>query len=225
MLSFYHRYQKLRDLTTRNKRGILGTADRFLSTPFFIMEASMQVYLYGSHHNLPYRDSPDRCSGIFHPRDFTGKYIHQGISETPIEETDIWPVLMGLHQLDLPFLTHISAFMNMNLQISQNKSSSFLTFAARHWIEITTSHLPTPQTGSFETEILGMNFCLVTLWNNNDGSHSPFHLLHRGLQNSPEIKKPQFWSDFFHEELKAIKVKADLEVKKAADFAKLLSAL
>ncbi len=197
---------------------MLGTADRFLLTSFLIMEASMQVYLYEHTDRSHGGDSTPRCVGIFEPENYLGKTVYTNINGVPAEETDIWPVLMGLHQLDLPFLAHITAFKSML------KESELLCQDGPLWIMITTPHLSESAPGSERTEMLGMDFQLVPIWEDGD-SRTPARLLPKSIREHASVQTPEFWSDFFKTKLLDIKFHADQEAAKASAYAKLFSAM
>lgn len=178
----------------------------------------MQVYLY-EHQDRRYGgDSTPRCVGIFDPENYLGKTVYSNISGVPAEETAIWPVLMGLHQLDLPFLAHITAFKSIL------KATEMLCLEGPLWIMITTPHLHEYTPGSEWTEMLGMNFRLVPLWEDSD-SRTPTKLLPKSIREHVSTQTPDFWSDFFKTKLLDLKFHADQEAAKANAYAKLFSAM
>ncbi len=197
---------------------MLGTADRFLLTSFLIMEASMRVLLYPHHHNLPFWHEPGNCMGVFIPSDFAGKQFEvESGKYLPVSEMDIWPVLLGLRQLELPFWAHVSAFRAHE----ENK----IYPAYRRWIQITTRPLREPILVSKVVKVMENDCNLISVWGHDNGTHSPVELLPKGDWEDPKIKAPEFWSDYFTKELKATKANAEQRVVRAKAFADLFSSL
>src|SRR5688572_25153635 len=97
----------------------------------------MQIALHRGHHALPFWHSPEQPTMIFDPavhgkwsrtiqdESVTDKYVEIDI---PFESTAMWPILMGLHAIDLPLLAHVSTGLH------EGKAHFF----KRMWVQITT---------------------------------------------------------------------------------------
>lgn len=178
----------------------------------------MRVLLYRNHHHLPFWPGPDECMGVFIPSDFAGKQFEVERDKfLPVSEMDIWPVLLGLRQLELPFWAHVSAF--------RADGEKQVWPAYRRWVQITTRPLKEPTSGSRLMADLENTHYQACLWGHDNGTHSPIGLLPKEYWNDPKIKTAEFWSGFFREELLKAKQHADQEAAKAKAFANLFSSM
>lgn len=175
----------------------------------------MKVLLYNNHHQLPFWHHPKQSTLLFDPvalatwvvQKWTpGKYSLPGGGwashawcpdpEAPSATEDfMWPILCGLHALDMPFLAHVSSpFVDGRVESLK-----------RAWVQFST--IP-------DQEVDGIPLCIVDekpvvtcLWGWDNGTYSPYELA--GVRSSkdlkPEHKTPEFWTSFFLQVLQNVR--------------------
>lgn len=164
----------------------------------------MKVLLYADHHHLPFWGGQEQSTLLFDPVVLATWVVQKwtpghhltsdGCSTSHAWRPDpkapsatenyMWPILCGLHALDLPFLAHVSSpFMG-----GQVKSLK------RAWVQF--SNAP-------DQEIDGVPQCIVEgkaivscLWGRDNETYSPYDFL-KVTEVLPEHKTPDFWSSFF----------------------------
>lgn len=196
----------------------------------------MLVALYSNHHHLPfYQGQKPLPQEVFDP-EVHGKRVLTRHAETSWEQKQVvsedwlWPILIGLHQINWPIMAHVSAFR-------EYEDPHEWHYCHRVWVQITTlaeekNEQGIPITvrpkseGAEEVEIL-----VKHLWGSDNGTHTPYEfVLLKGQQEAPpELRLPAFWRDFFMQKLR--ETKAELgeihaaAVKEAAVNAELYSVI
>lgn len=174
----------------------------------------MLVALYSDHHRLPFwPGSKPLPEEMFDP-EVHGKRVFTFNAGTSTEEKQavsdswMWPVLMGLHQIDWPIMAHVSAFCEC-------QGPGLWHFPKRVWIQIST--LPSEKTqegipltvGPKKTADEEPKVLVQHLWGGDNGTRSPYDfVIPQGEREPPpESNQPEFWRDFFMTELRQVKSK------------------
>lgn len=179
----------------------------------------MKIALYTDNHYLPFwHPSPQQPKELFNPTIHGAQVLAVGEGTQPIVESWIWPVLMGLHAIDIPVLAHVSAFHNFE------KPGTWY-YAYRTWVQITT--LPTDVNDAGIPITTKDNKVIVShLWGGDNGTYTPYELLDEGKrQLSLENSRPEFWHDFFVKRLKATKITVTNEARLALEKARKYSVI
>lgn len=179
----------------------------------------MKILLYSSHHYLPFwHPSPIQPKELFDPKIHGRWILAAGGGTQSIVKSWIWPVLIGLHRIDIPVLAHVSAFRDFERQ-------GLWHHAYRTWVQITTLP-PDVNDDGIPITIKNNKVIVDHLWGGDNGTYTPYELLDEGKrQLSLENSRPEFWHDFFIKRLKATKVTVTNEVRLALEKAKSYSVI
>ncbi len=174
----------------------------------------MEIALYTDHNELPFGQSPTQPNEMFDPKRHRNRELTFVCSEATVEESWIWPVLMGLHAITLPVMAHVSAFRPL---LGDNKWA----YSKRVWVQITT--LPIEVHDDFPLIIKDGTVTVAHLWGGNNNTADPYDFLEgKVIEGSSE---PAFWQNFFTEKLYEEKMEAELAARKAAAVARRYAAI
>lgn len=158
----------------------------------------MIIALYPSHHMLPFWHSPQQPTEVFDPKRHHGRKVVFDRKSVHLRKFWLWPILKGLHMVDLPVMAHISTFY-------QNTVDKKWHLPKRSWIQITT--LPTTKDSNGIPIVIDNGIVTVKhLWGGDNGTYTPYQLL--GKESIPEEETPEFWRDFIIGKLREVKVEA-----------------
>lgn len=153
----------------------------------------MKVLLYPDHHQLPFWHRPIQSTLLFDPvvlatwivqKWNTSGFYYPDPAAPSATENYMWPILCGLHQLDLPLLAHVSSpFVGGRVESLKRK-----------WVQF--SNIPDQEVNGIPQCIVDGKAVVTCLWGHDNGTYSPYELLATN-EDLPEHKTPRFWVDFF----------------------------
>jgi hypothetical protein len=157
----------------------------------------MEVVFYPSHYNLPFtRNVHARAC---QPMSFFNPIVMRSWVERRsglvAMSNSIWPVLLGLYNLDSPeMLAHVSA----------NFWDGRYSLPSKTWVQISTV------TGIFDVKSIPLvvrdgKVLVDHLWGGDNGTITPYQLPENDLIRK---NKESFWEDYFYEELEIVFHKA-----------------
>lgn len=167
----------------------------------------MKVALYPHHHALPFWHSPEQPKIIFDPAvmaDWThtfeewdkdqGKHVKKTV---PLKDHWMWPVLMGLHSLDIPSaMAHVSVYFN--------KKTRTFELPKRKWVQISTLPQKT-NTQGIPVVVSKGKVTVEHMWGGDNGTYTPYQLLSKETVEGEQT--PEFWTNFFLTQLRETKKK------------------
>lgn len=175
----------------------------------------MQVALYPNHHALPFWHNPAQPKIMFDPADMADWSHHYRedceVVTVLLKDHWAWPVLMGLHLLDIPsVMAHIS--------ISFDKKKRTFDLPKRKWVQIST--LPQKTNAQGIPIVVSRGKVKVQhMWGGDNGTYTPYQLL--GKETVEGEQTPEFWTNFFLTQLretkKGITEKATKAIKESKD--------
>lgn len=164
----------------------------------------MKIALYPHHHCLPFWHGPKQPTILFDPA--MACWVTKSREDSPSGKKDIatltlakdhwvWPILMGLHALDLCALAHVS--------IHFDSETRRFKIPKRVWVQITT--LPEACNAEGIPVVVERGNVLVKhLWGGDNKTYTPYDLA--GIET--DERPSEFWMEFFHEKLKEAKNEA-----------------
>lgn len=164
----------------------------------------MIIGLYKDHHQLPFWHSPKLPFELFSPeihgaRVFTFYHGSDREEKQPVPESWIWPVLMGLHMLEIHAMAHVSTFCD-------HEGPDIWHYPKRVWVQISTLPDVVNEAGIPVTVVEGKTV-VQGLWGWDNGTYTPYEFLPEDQRKStPENSQPEFWRDFFLAQLKGVKI-------------------
>lgn len=175
----------------------------------------MLIALYSDHHHLPFwHGSKPLPEEIFDP-EIHGKRVltfnpgTTGEKKQSVPEGWLWPVLMGLRQIDWPIMAHVSAFCEC-------QGPGIWHYPKRVWVQISTLPAEKDERGIPLTVQPKANdeerqqVLVQHLWGGDNSTYSPYDfVIPKGEREPPpESNQPEFWRDFFTEALKETRAEA-----------------
>lgn len=153
----------------------------------------MKILFYNDHHDLPFWHQPSQSSILFDPEKMSN-YLQRSFAQSEInskkitlKETELWPVLMGLHELNLyNTLAHVSLVFIKGLE--------YFDYPKRVWIQIST--YPEEQNEGIPLILKDGKVNVTSLWGIDNGTYSPLNLVGSSIDKE-ELKTSLFWSKFF----------------------------
>jgi hypothetical protein len=174
----------------------------------------MDVAIYAGHHGLPFwGDSSYSSWG--HPwiKFDPGKMREWGHKADRVTgalvNAQIWPVLLGLHQMNLPFLAHVSAGCRV-------EGRDTIEQAHRRWIQISSSATETDEEGLpvlVHGEADSKHVLVTHLWGGDNRTYSPIGLLSDDERDQLSLLRrgraqAGFWAEFFTNKLRTARSEA-----------------
>jgi hypothetical protein len=100
----------------------------------------MEVLLYPDFRQLPFACSPKQPKTVFKPEEMENGQLEQVTSlgseelgqDRRVGKTYIWPFLMGIHELQLPLLAHVS------IGFKEGIKEGIVSIGERLWVQFTT---------------------------------------------------------------------------------------
>lgn len=153
----------------------------------------MLVALYGSFKRLPFGDSPTRPDEIFFAESGIGDRdvkLIPGIF--PFRETAVWPMLLALHDMNLPFMAHVAA-------IYPSVARTDL-WVMPEYVHVAVTTLPEAADGEGfpVVEHDGVS-CLAPLWSNpwEKEDHRIPSETYVTLGRAEGVRRAVFWKGYF----------------------------
>lgn len=176
----------------------------------------MKVALYSGHHSLPFWHNPKQPEILFDESmadknvvfevfesidENRGRFVTK---EVPAKDFWIWPILKGLLDIDLQLLAHVSILFDRHTET--------FSLPRRVWIQISTLPNEVDQNG-IPVVILDGKVQVEHLWGGDNGTYTPYQLLGRKPVDNEQT--PEFWTQYFSEQLVKAKQAAVREADKA----------
>lgn len=164
----------------------------------------MLIALHRTHHTLPFWHNPQQAKEVFDPERHGQRELTFRDGPVPVKETWIWPLLKGLHDVEMPVMAHVSAFCNCGDEGTWH-------FPKRIWVQITT--LPTEKDDQgVPVTIRGEERTVKGLWGYDNGTYTPYEFLDKENQKFDKSKHTaEFWRNFFVEKMRAVRADAQEE--------------
>ena len=162
----------------------------------------MQVALYLSHHHLPFWHNPEQPKVMFNPTEHASWKMevrddrHLDECRTILVQADttwMWPILMGLHQIELLAMAHVS-FGFSEGQIKPR---------GRGWVQVTT--IPVTEVDGIPLVVDMVDGKPVVqvnrLWGFDNGTRTPWEFEWARTASEAEKMTPGFWTASFRREI------------------------
>lgn len=150
----------------------------------------MRIAMHQSHHWLPFWDEPRQPKDMFDPKRYGNLKMVVAGEKLLARNTRLWPVLAGLHAVDMPVMAHVSAFCNC-------KGEGTYHYCRPTWVQITSIPDKTNRRG-IPLVLKNGKLMVEHLWVGNDERGDPYQFLDReDLLPSSVGHSPQYWTDFF----------------------------
>jgi len=172
----------------------------------------MKVALYDDHHNLPFWHSPKNPQLLFNPEKHGTYNFENSMSVGRKRDSSglatqhyMWPILLGLHELNLPeIMAHVSFIIDESKQ-------RVGAFNKRKWVQITTE--PVKFERSLPIIVEGNQVVVESLWGRDNGTASPLEFTGSDTFVDGE-ETAIFWENLFHNKLRESKKEAQIEFQK-----------
>lgn len=164
----------------------------------------MKIALYEDHHGLPFWGGKKQPKELFDPTVHATRILTINKESQQVSENWIWPILMGIHAIEIPILAHVSAFCSC---IGGDRWH----FPKRVWVQFTT--LPEASVDGIPLIFEGTSVKVKCLWIIDNGTYNPYDFLSK--DDGEEAKTEIFWQGYFEGELRA-KKESVLESARAA---------
>lgn len=154
----------------------------------------MLIALHQSHHWLPFSDKPRQPKELFEPKCHGNMKVVVAGEKLLARHTRLWPVLAGLHAVDLQVMAHVAAFCGRT-------GEGGYRYCKPLWIQVTTlseqlDHRSIPlviKKGELKVE---------HIWMGSDEPNDPYQFLVREtLLPGSAGHSSHYWTDFFLERL------------------------
>ena len=175
----------------------------------------MLVAMYHSHNSLPFSQTPAQPWGVFDPEKMKGWWCYKEGIMPPLtfQHSFMYPILLGLHSLDLPKI-----MANVSCHVAEKQEHTY--WVERCWVQITT--IPKDYSDNGIPHILKHGWRevqVLRLWDGGNRTFDPRELLDDEEKNTikqiPSSEEKDFWKMFFLKELvSAYKKEKDELIKK-----------
>jgi hypothetical protein len=155
----------------------------------------MEVLLYPDFRQLPFACSPKQPKTVFKPEEMENGQLEQITSlgseelgqDRRVGKTYIWPFLMGIHELELPLLAHVSiGFENGIVKIG-----------GRLWVQFTTISKERDENGIPLILGPGLRKEVELLWTPTLAVYGPSDVPGIGLRDFDQNTKKELWTQCF----------------------------
>ncbi len=175
----------------------------------------MEIAIYSNHHFLPFWQRPSQPEILFNPNVFDGMFCEVAGKLFSAREHHMNPVLKGLMILDLP---DVMAHVSLILDLKENR----VHLPKRVWIQITTQARYRDE-NNLPVVVKNGEVQVKHLWGGDNGTYGPYQMLEK--QSIDEKITPEFWKEFFLNELRKEKREAINEYKRSKELLEKFSSI
>lgn len=187
-----------------------------LNLHIYTKEIVMLIALHNNHYFLPFWHNPQQPKELFDPEVHSKLLINLILAgrgaQMPVTESWIWPILQGIHDINIPAMAHVSAFCGC-------RKDGTWHFPERVWVQITT--LPKEYVDNIPLVVKDKEVLVEHLWGRDNGTYTPYDFLPDDQRNTKHSSI--FWKKFFkislREEEDDAKEKANVALWEATDVA------
>lgn len=154
----------------------------------------MLIVMHQSHSTLPFWDAPKQPRDLFDPKRHGNMKVVVAGEKLLARNTRLWPVLVGLHAVNLPVMAHVAAFC-------KEKDGTAYQYCKPLWLQITTLPQEFNRRG-IPRVIQKRKLAVRHVWIGNDERGSFYQFLNRdALLPGADGHSATCWTDFFIERL------------------------
>jgi len=169
----------------------------------------MKIALYDSHESLPFGTAPAQPQDVFDPDRHAKLQMVSGGKQVVASDTRIWPILMALHNMPIPALAHVSAFL-------RPLNAGRWSLPERINVQISTLPDKVDEKG-MPLVLSASGLTVMPLWG-ADGIESPYTLLEKGSREFDKaVHTADFCKEFSQTRLQEVVQQAARDVARAVD--------